>query len=213
MRFQTPPTRKAKLAATARRLQLVSIAMGQIATKGLEGLRFQEVAKQAGINNATLSYHFSTKETLIQGVVNHLTEELKKTRSDLSGAPMTALQELRLEFDDLRTLLRARPKLFVVLTELSLRGLRDPAINRMEKNRDGLWRDHLTGMIRRGMEQGVFRRGINAEAVATALMAQFKGLGYHATLGKRNHRELDQAIAEVERQVEHWLVCRSTDAN
>ena len=206
MRFQTP-TRKARLAATARRLQIVSIAMREIATKGFEGLRFQEVAKQAGINNATLSYHFPTKEALVQGVVNYLTEELKKTRSGLGDTPMTALQELRLEFDDLRKLLRARPKLFIVLIELSLRGLRDPAINRIEKNRDRLWRDHLTGMIRRGMEQGVFRRRIYAEAVATALMAQFKGLGYHATLGKRNHRELDQAIAEVERQVEHWLVC------
>jgi len=197
----------------ARRLQLVSIAMRQIATKGFEGLRFQEVAKQAGINNATLSYHFSTKEALIQGVVNHLTEELKKTRSDLSDAPMTALQELRLEFDDLRKLLRAKPKLFIVLTELSLRALRDLTVNRIEKSRDGLWRDHLTGIIRRGMEQGVFRRGIHAEVIATTLMAQFKGLGYHATLGKRNHREVDQAIAEVERQVEHWLVCGSTDAN
>ena len=212
MRFQRP-MRKAKLAATARRLQLVSIAMGQIATKGFEGLRFQEVAKQAGINNATLYYHFSTKEALIQGVVNHLTEELKKTRSVLSDAPMTALQELRLEFDDLRKLLRAKPKLFIVLIELSLRGLRNPAINRMEENRDAFWLDHLTRMIRRGMEEGVFRQGIRAEGVATAIMAQFKGLGYHATLGKRNRREVHQAIAEVERQVEHWLVCGSTDAN
>jgi AcrR family transcriptional regulator len=181
--------------------------MDQIATKGFEGLRFQEVAKQAGINNATLYYHFPTKEALIQGVVMHLTEELKKTRGLPKDAPATAREELRLEFEDIRELLRTQPKLFVVLTELSLRGLRDPVIERLGKSRDDFWRAHLSRIIERGVEQGVFRQGINVEATVTALMAQIKGIGYHATLGKRRRGEVDQAIAEMARQVEHWLGC------
>lgn len=43
----------------------------------------------------------------------------------------------------------------------------------------------------------------------TALMAQFKGIGYHATLGKRKRDEVDRTITEIERQVEHWLARRS----
>jgi TetR/AcrR family transcriptional regulator, regulator of cefoperazone and chloramphenicol sensitivity len=181
--------------------------MDQIATKGFEGLRFQEVAKQAGINNATLYYYFPTKEALIQGVVSHLTGELKKTRALPKGVSATARDELRLEFEDVRELLRTQPKLFVVLTELSLRGLRDPVIDNMGKYRDDFWRVHLSSIIVRGVEQGVFRRGINVEATVTALMAQIKGIGYHATVGKRKRGEVDQAIAEIARQVEHWLVC------
>ena len=203
------PTRKAKLAALERRQKLVSIAMQQISRKGFEGLRFQEVAKQAGINNATLYYHFPTKEALIQGVVSHLMEELKKTSPGPSDVPRTALQELRFEFDDVRKLLRAKPKLFVVLVELSLRGLRDPAINKMEQRRDHFWFEHLSGIIRRGIEQGMFRRDIELEPAVTALMAQFKGIGYHAALGKRKGRDIDQTITEIARQVEHYLVCGS----
>jgi AcrR family transcriptional regulator len=184
--------------------------MDQIATKGFEGLRFQEVAKQAGINNATLYYHFPTKEALIQAVVMHLTEELKKTRGLPKDAPANAREELRLEFEDIRELLRTQPKLFVVLTELSLRGLRDPVIERMGKSRDDFWRVHLSSIIERGVEQGVFRQGINVEAAVTALMAQIKGIGYHATLGKRKREEVDQAITEIARQVEHWLVRGAT---
>jgi AcrR family transcriptional regulator len=198
--------RKVKLTAAERRQQLVSIAMQQISRKGFEGLRFQEVAKQAGINNATLYYHFSTKEALIQGVVSHLTAELKKTSPGLSDAPRTALQELRLEFDDVRKLLRAKPKLFVVLIELSLRGLRDPGINKMEKRRDDFWREHLSGILRRGIEQGVFRRDIELKPAVTALMTQFKGIGYHAALGKRKWHEIDETITEIARQVEHYFV-------
>jgi AcrR family transcriptional regulator len=183
--------------------------MEQIATKGFEGLRFQEVAKQAGINNATLYYHFPTKEALIQGVVSHLIGELKKPRGLPKDAPATAREELRLEFEDVRELLRTQPKLFVVLTELSLRGLRDPVIDKIGKSRDDFWRIHLSSVIRRGVEQGIFRQNINVEATVTALMAQIKGIGYHATLGKRKHGEVDRAIAEIARQVEHWLACES----
>lgn len=207
MSFQSRLTRKGKLPATERRQQLVLIATDQIAAKGFEGLRFQEVAKRAGINNATLYYHFPTKEKLIQGVVSHLTEELKKTRRHPSDVAMTARQELSLEFRDLRDLLLEQPRLFIVLMELSLRGLRDPAINKMEAKRDGFWRQHLSSMIRRGIEQGVFRRSIRVEPTVTALMAQIKGIGYHATLGKRRRGEVDQAIAEIAQQVEHWLGC------
>jgi AcrR family transcriptional regulator len=200
---------KTRLKGTDRREQLVSIAMDLIATHGFEGLRFQKVAKQAGINNATLYYHFPTKEALIQGVVSHLTGELKKTRRRPNDEPVTARQELRFEFRDVRELLRAQPKLFIVLIELSLRGSRDPAIDKMEKRRDGFWRDHLSSIIRRGIEQGAFRHGIHVERVVTALMAQIKGIGYHATLGAQKRCELDQAIAEIAAQVDHWLTCKS----
>lgn len=205
MRSQTQAAPKARLAASDRRQQLVGIAVGQIATKGFEGLRFQEVAKQAGINNATLYYHFPTKEALIQGVVSYLTEEFKKTRRQPKEVWANARQELHIEFRDLRELLHAQPRLFIVFVEMSLRRLRDPAINKVEKSRDDLWQDHLTGMIRRGIEQGVFRRGIHAETAATALMAQFKGIGCHATLSERSRREVDRMITEIERQVDHWL--------
>ncbi|MBV8437848.1 MAG: TetR/AcrR family transcriptional regulator [Silvibacterium sp.] len=207
MRVSVQPMRNAKLAAPERRRQIVSIAMEQISSRGFEGLRFQQVARQAGINNATLYYHFPTKEALIQGVVAHLTEELRKRRRRADDSPLTAREELRFEFDDIRALLRAQPQLFIVLIELSLRGLRDPAIGKMEKRRDGFWCEHLSSIIRRGMEQGIFRRDLALEPAVTALMAQFKGIGYHAVLGRRKRREVDGTIAEIARQVEHWLVC------
>ena len=203
-------SRNLKLAAADRREQLLSIAMDLIAKRGFEGLRFQEVAKEAGINNATLYYHFPTKEELIQSVVvRHLNEELKKTGRRAIDEPVSALKELRMEFQDLRDLLRAQPKLFIVLVEFSLRGLRDPAIGKMEARRDGFWQEHLSGIVRRGIKQRVFRRSTDVESVVNALMAQFKGIGYHATLGTRKRREMDQMISEIGRQVEHRLTCGS----
>jgi AcrR family transcriptional regulator len=210
----SPPRtkRKTKQAPTDRREQLVSIAMNHIATKGFEGLRFQEVAEEAGINNATLYYHFPTKEALIQGVVTCLSGELKRQRASPAAppkdAPRNARDELRNEFEGVRELLRAQPKLFIILTELALRALRDPVIKKLGANRDDFWRGHLSGIIERGISQGVFRRDIDVEATVTTLMVQIKGVGHHATMAKRKQAEVDRAIAEIAAQVDHWLTCR-----
>jgi TetR/AcrR family transcriptional regulator, regulator of cefoperazone and chloramphenicol sensitivity len=112
----------------ARRRSAVSIAMNLIATKGFEGLRFQELAKEAGINNATLSYYFPTKEALIQGVVTRMTGDLKLERVHPKEPPTNALAELRMELEGVRQLLREAPTLFIVLTELALRSRRDPVL-------------------------------------------------------------------------------------
>jgi len=188
-----------------RREQLVSIAMEHIATKGFEGLRFQEVAEEAGINNGTLYYHFPTKEALIQSVVSRLTSELKIQHVRPKQPPANAREELRLEFEGVRQLLRAQPKLFIVLTELALRALRDPAIRKIGENRDNFWRGHLTDILERGIAQAVFRSDIDVETAVTALMMQVKGIGYHATMAKRKPGEVDKAIAVITEQVDRWL--------
>jgi len=188
-----------------RRDQLVSIAMNHIATKGFEGLRFQEVAEEAGINNGTLYYHFPTKEALIQGVVGRLTDELKRQRVPPKDPPGNPRDELRLELEGVRQLLRAQPKLFVVLTELALRALRDPAIRKIGESRDDFWRSHLSDILERGIAQGVFRRDIDVGATVTAVMMQIKGIGHHATMAKRSRGEVDRGIAAIAAQVDFWL--------
>lgn len=194
-----------KSVATDRRNQLVSIAMNLIATKGFEGLRFQEVAEEAGINNATLYYYFPTKEALIQGVVSRATGELKLQRVHPKKPPANALDELRLELEGVRQLLRVHPSLFIVLTELALRAQRDPVVRKIGQDRDDFWRGHLSGIIERGIAQGLFRPDIDVYATVTALMMQVKGIGYHATMAKRRPGEVDKAMAVIIAQVEQWL--------
>jgi AcrR family transcriptional regulator len=197
--------RQIRMAANDRRKQLVSIAMDLIAAKGFEGLRFQEVAKLAGINNATLFYHFSSKEELIQGVMEHLGEEFRKTPPPPRDKARTAIEDLQLEFEGIRKLLREQPKLFLVLTEISLRALRDPIIEKVVRTLDDHWRRHLKEVISRGIQEGAFRSDIEVGCVAVGLMAQIKGIGFHATTGKLKQREIEKSLAEIGRQVEYWL--------
>jgi AcrR family transcriptional regulator len=199
-----------------RRRQLLEIAYNLIATRGFEGLRFREVAARAGINNATLCYHFPSKEALIQAVTEHLMERLRTPQGGSEqGSPANALEELRQMFAGTRRRLKEDSSFFVVITELALRAKRDPAINSIGEQRDSFWAQRVTGILERGVAQGVFRRDLDVVSTALALMTQIKGIAHHAAMRERQPEEIDAIVSMVAAQVEHWLICpelQSTDS-
>src|SRR5215831_3834472 len=86
---------------TSRRAEIVQVAYRLIVERGLEGLRFADVAREAGINNGTLLYYFASKDALIQAVGVYLVEQFIQPgapRED--GRPLDPLAELRWEFAD-----------------------------------------------------------------------------------------------------------------
>jgi AcrR family transcriptional regulator len=194
-----------KLAVTERRRQIAAIAMDFIATKGFEGLRYQQVAKAAGINTGTLFYYFSNKEELIQEVMQHLKEEFSRTPGRPVDKPTTALEELRLEFESISNLMQKQPKLFLVHAEISLRALRDPIIEREVRNLDSLWKQHLIQVIEQGKAEDIFRSDISSESTAVTLISQFKGIGWHAMTGGLKRKEIRETVTQIARQTEYWL--------
>lgn len=65
--------------------------------------------------------HFPSKEALILGVVDYLMEDLQNNRAVCKNAEPTALDELRLEFEDIRWRLHRTPEQFIVLSDLAVR--------------------------------------------------------------------------------------------
>lgn len=183
----------------------MEIAYRHIATKGFEGLRVRAVAQEAEINHATLLHYFPTKEALIQGVVEYLLREFQGARAPRPHpGPFSPLEEVRLEFEDMRARLRERPEMFVVLTELLARSLRDPGIARLLRQLDTAWHGHLVALLQRGIAAGAFRPELDLTTAATALMAQVKGLGLQ-TLGQTDPAHINPVVDQLAAQVEHWL--------
>jgi AcrR family transcriptional regulator len=189
-----------------RRDELVGIAYRHIATKGFEGLRVRDVAAQAGINNATLHHYFPTKEALIQGVVEYMLTEFQQGRAprDERQEP-PPIAELRYEFEDTRYRLRDTPELYVVLMELYVRSRRDPAIARVVEELERRWNKHLIGILKRGVQRGVFRRDLDLQGAATMIMVQMKGLTFHVALGKPSRPQVDRLVARLVADTEQRL--------
>ena len=208
--------------ARSRRDQILDVTFRLIASEGLEGLRFSAVAAKVGINNATLCYYFPTREELIRALTERLMLQLKTggaagERAKNAGvnagtnAGVGAVTELRRFFADLTRRVIEDPAFFIVMTELALRAQRDQKIAEIDAQRDNFWQRRIVGMLERGVAEGAFRRKLDCETVALAIMVQCKGVAQHAAMGRRKAKELTALVEEIARQVEMRVVREMAD--
>ena len=61
----------------------------------------REIAKKAGIDHSTLHYYFSGKEALIDGVVDHIVQDLAIGRPPLENAEIAPREIIAAHFDAL----------------------------------------------------------------------------------------------------------------
>ncbi len=184
-----------------RRRSLVQAAYQLIAEGGFERLRTRDVAARTGVNIATLHYYFAHKEDLIQSVVEYLLQQFMTAY--LPGSPFemrTPLEQIRGELAEMQYLLQEKPDMFIVLDELVLRSLHDPAIHDMIKWLDEGWHTYLEQVIRSGIEQGLFRAELDPGSAATWLILLTKGTTLHYMT---NPGAVD--FERIRADVEHWL--------
>ncbi len=126
-----------------RRQAILEAAFQDIAARGLEGLRLRQVAAAAGIDHSTLHHYFTTKQDLIEGVVQMTIAPLRHTIPS-TGTPA---ERIRAHLSMLSGMIEARPEVFVVLAEVDLRARRDHAIRGIIETIESGWRDGLMSLF------------------------------------------------------------------
>jgi AcrR family transcriptional regulator len=193
-----------------RRSQIVALAYQLIVERGLEGLRFGDVARAAGINNGTLLYYFPSKEALIQAVGALLVEQFSETAvPPPEGGRLDPLAELRWEFADAAE--RLNDQAGVVYTELLVRAQRDPTVAALLRDIDASWRGWLRSILDRGRDEGLFRADLDLDLVTTTIMACIRGVGMQA-LVVRDAAPVAPAMRAAAGLIEGWVVSASQEA-
>jgi len=210
---RVPPARRPPPSAAAtgssvervdRRTAIVSVAYRLIAERGLEGLRFADVAREAGINNGTLLYYFASKDALIQAVGSFLVDQFSQPVTPrASSVPRDPLLDLRWEFADARA--RLHDQAGVVYTELLARAQRDPAVAALLRDIDAAWRGWLTSILERGRAQRVIRSDVDLELVVTTIMASIRGVGMQA-LVTHDPKAVEPVMDVQATLIERWIV-------
>jgi AcrR family transcriptional regulator len=186
-----------------RRAEIVRVAFRHVAERGIEGLRFADVAREAGINNGTLLYYFASKDALIEAVAAHLVEQYSQTGAvALQGDSADPLAQLRWEFADARD--RLRDQLGVVYVELLARAQRDPSVANLLGDIDAGWRRWITSILQKGREQRSVRADVDMDLAATTIMATIRGVGVQA-LASGDARRLEPVMDQLAELIERWL--------
>ncbi|MEM7531991.1 MAG: TetR/AcrR family transcriptional regulator, partial [Chloroflexota bacterium] len=148
-----------------------------IAEKGFEGLRTREVAEKVGINHATVHYHFKDKETLIDAVVQMVTEKIYQ--SDLGAPPSPdapAHEKIAAYFHNNLLQRKQYPERFAVLEEFTVRGKRDPKIERRLEELEEGWFARMQTELDAGVASGDLCADLDTESMAVMLITLLRGV-------------------------------------
>ena len=180
-----------------RRAEIARAARALIVEKGFEGLRTRDIADRVGINVATLHYHVPSKEALIELVAESLRAEFMQQSIDRPRAHLSARQRLDLEFVDFRELAETGSDVMRVFSEFTERGRRDERIAAVMTPMREHWRGILSRILTEGVSDGVFRAGMDVEAMASMIMASM--VGFFRVGGTLQN--LDRLVAELQRAI------------
>lgn len=180
-----------------RHIELVVAACDIIARKGFEGLRMRDVAALVQINPATVYHYFSTKETLIDAVVDYVFDRLGLLSVDAPGTPR---DQLHAYLTRLYRQMRDEPGLFTVFAEIQLRTARISNTGKYDEL-ETTWRKKLEILLQTGIRQGHWPNYLDPEQVVTTIILILNGASMQAAV---NPRRIENSIGQLER----WLTGR-----
>ncbi len=135
---------------------ILNTAKEMFANKGFEGTTMDELAKKAGINKATIYYHFKNKDTLYEEVFSQCVNEVVEDLEQSVGRIENAKECLRLYVDTFYFHAK-KDKAFLglLLREVAGGGSLFPkkAIERFLK-----MLSILEDILKKGAEDGVFKK-------------------------------------------------------
>ncbi|MEZ5375135.1 MAG: TetR/AcrR family transcriptional regulator [Acidimicrobiales bacterium] len=153
---------------TSRRSELLSIAMRLFAEQGVANTSVRQIAEEAGILSGSLYHHFDSKEQMVaEAVGTGMAHRMAMSRSviDESANSAVALYELITRFVHW---VGQEPDAAKILS-VDKAYIRDtPALADTEAARQ---RGRLTwiDLVERGVDEGVFRQGIDADIVVRSI--------------------------------------------
>lgn len=148
------------MTSTTRREELLALAAGLFAERGLRATTVRDIADAAGILSGSLYHHFSSKEAIVdeilRGFLDALFGEYRRIVDSGLGPRETLEALVRASFEAIH---HHRDEVAIYQDEVKhLRGLERFDYLR-ERNTE--FRDMWTDVLRRGMESGEFRSDLD----------------------------------------------------
>ncbi len=159
-----------------RKEQIVSAAIDRLFVVGFEGFRLGDVAKDVGINNATLIHHYPSKVALVRAVVERVTQRFEAV-ADATNTDGTPSIKLARHMRSSVELMRTSPEMFVVLNEIMVRSRRDAEISQLVAVPLLAWKQHIVSLLLAAGDASTGAARTKAEGLAAACMSQLLGLG------------------------------------
>lgn len=133
---------------------LLRTAVEVIVERGFANTRTADVAKAAGVSQALVFYHFSTKDALMAQAFEYAAEQDLAKLQAVVDAPDEPLAKLRRLIKLLAP--QGRSRSWLMWIDGWSEALRVPELERVSRRLDLRWKEALTDVITTGVKEGVF---------------------------------------------------------
>ncbi|MFD5024319.1 TetR family transcriptional regulator C-terminal domain-containing protein [Streptomyces sp. NPDC058373] len=191
-----------------RPLQIVRETVRLIAEHGFHAVRVADIARACATSSAAIHYHFPGRAELLEAAVRWCMDEDTARRAACLAEADDAAAELR-QLVSLQTPRTAQQRRqWAVWLDLWAEAARSTAVGRLHSEYYRQWRETVTDVVRRGVEQGVFRAGVDPQAAALTLTALIDGLATHvlSVSGPSSATAADTMHATLTTHITHTIL-------
>lgn len=186
---------------SAKQKQILDTAERLFAGKGYDGTSVRDIAEEAGVNIAMISYYFGSKEKLMQALFQERTGNIKlRVESLLQDESLTPLEKVWTLVDDYVEKVVQRQQFYKIMVCEQMME-KNPVIVAMINQTKIANADLIGRLIKDGQKKGVFKKNIDVVLMLNTMIgtvmqtfinqAYYKG--YHK-LGALSEREFQQLL-------------------
>ena len=157
---------------SARRAQIVQCAIEVIATMGYVQASVAQIAKKAGISKGVVTYHFRSKDEIMQQIVSDLYEAGDSFVKPYLKAESTAAGTLRAYIKSNLEFMKAYQQHVIAVTEIVTSARTNEGKPLINPNTDSIL-EFLVQLLLRGSKDGEFREFSKFSARVMATMIRF----------------------------------------
>ena len=168
-------------AHSLRRDSFVDAAQRLIQTRGYEELSLQDVIDEIGASKGAFYHYFSSKETLLEAVIERMTDAALEVMTPIVHDPdLHAIAKLQLVFSTLAAWKGERKEFFLELLEVWMSAPNSVVREHFRREVVARMTPLLTTIVRQGAAEGVFTP-TSPDGAAAVLVALMLGANERAT--------------------------------
>jgi AcrR family transcriptional regulator len=190
-----------KMSFTDKQVQILNVAEKLFAEKGFDGASIRDIAAEAGVNIAMISYYFKSKENLMQAIFEKSMGTFRvRVESLLKDDSLKPFQKMEMLIDEKIDGIMERQRFYKIMICEQVTN-KNPVIiefvNELKKKNA----EALGKLIRDGQKKGEFKKVIDVTVVLSALFGTISQM----LINKESYREFNKLQSLSDDEFECYL--------
>jgi len=181
-----------------KQIKILQTAETLFAEKGFDGTSIRDIAKEAQVNIAMISYYFGSKEKMLEALVLSRMADLKIQLTNLANEDLSPLEKIEKLIEIyVGRICKNRGIYKIMYFELSNQQRTASIGVFTEVKKSNL--EQITKIIREGQDKNMFNKNVNVALIPTTIVGTFFHFNlnsnfYMDLLGLKTEAELDHYI-------------------